>query len=310
MLTFSLNIDDGAPVNLYCYHDFTHHHEKIIPASFVRKFGSVTRKYGARGKFSVVPVPACLGRLDEKICCLTPREQKSFIKAVHDHVMPDFSLTPEILTHFLAWNDKYKSVHHLCEDKFFSNLSTLEVAEYVSLALQILDNVGLTPDGVTSPWATGLDNEVNYAAGIGIAFRKVLNRDHCFYFLHCSDEVERPTLVYKSDKTGRVVTIPANTDDPFWGTQYPATAKQAVLNAKCGIDCLLSENGKRGRIRDLVEKGDPVVILSHWQSLFSEGRAIGLEGLNELLKRIEKVFGKEVEWKTFAEIEAETPTPV
>lgn len=304
MLTFSLNVDDGSPVNLYCYHDFTHDHEKIVPASFVRKFSSVTRKYGVRGKFSVVPIPACLGRLDRRICGLTSREQKSFIKAIHDHVMPDFSLTPEILTHFLAWNDRYKAPYHLCEDKFFSKLSTEEVAEYVGLALQILENVGLTPDGVTSPWSTGLDNEVNYAAGIGVAFKQVLNRDHCFYFLHCNDDVEVPVVVYRTEKTGRVVTIPGNTVDPFWETQFPATEKQAVLNAKCGVDCLLSENGKKGHIRTLVDEGKPVVLVTHWQSLFSEGRAIGLEGLDVLLKRIDKVFGKEIEWKSFAEIEA------
>ena len=46
----------------------------------------------------------------------------------------------------------------------------------------------------------------------------------------------------------------------------------------------------------MIEKGCPVVLLTHWQSLFSNGRAAGLWGLERLFARIEKLLGGELEW--------------
>ena len=35
-----------------------------IPDSFVRKFGTWCAEHGVKGKYSIVPYPACVGRLD------------------------------------------------------------------------------------------------------------------------------------------------------------------------------------------------------------------------------------------------------
>ncbi|NIP92060.1 MAG: hypothetical protein GWO24_00700, partial [Akkermansiaceae bacterium] len=35
-----------------------------IPDSFVRKFGSWCREHGVKGKYSIVPFPACVGWVD------------------------------------------------------------------------------------------------------------------------------------------------------------------------------------------------------------------------------------------------------
>ncbi len=303
MLSVSLNIDDGSPVNLYYFHDLYYKHEFQVPAEFVKRFGKLCQKYGAKGKFSVVPMPACLGRLDGKIQRIAPRDLKNFIRTVQQEIMPYFSITPEIMTHFLAWDIRRNCQMQLCEDRFFSHLSATEIAEYVGAAISILQRVDLTPDGVTSPWMTGLDNEQNYAAGIGMAFRKTLNREHCFYFLHFCDHVTDPVLMCNSPETGKVVSIPANLDDIFWNSQYPNSVKQAQKSIREGMDVLLSADGKTGMIRDLAEQGKHVTILTHWQSLFSDGRGIGLEGLETLLERIRRVFGNQVEWKTYSRVE-------
>jgi hypothetical protein len=38
-----------------------------IPDSFVRKFGEWAGAQGVKGKYSIVPFPACVGRLDRMI---------------------------------------------------------------------------------------------------------------------------------------------------------------------------------------------------------------------------------------------------
>jgi hypothetical protein len=72
------------------------------------------------------------------------------------------------------------------------------------------------------------------------------------------------------------------------------------------LDRLLSPDGRTGRIRQLVESGHPVVLLTHWQSLFYQGTELGLDGLGALAERIRKVFGNQVEWVTCSELARRT----
>ncbi|MPN23688.1 hypothetical protein SDC9_171081 [bioreactor metagenome] len=113
-----------------------------------------------------------------------------------------------------------------------------------------------------------------------------------------------PRSVLKIDNkiSGKVIRVTANVIDPFWGTQYPATKQDAVRNAQAGIDAALGWDGRSGTIRELVEKGIPVVILTHWQSLFSEGRLTGLTALVELAERVRRVFGPGMEWQSMEEL--------
>ena len=68
------------------------------------------------------------------------------------------------------------------------------------------------------------------------------------------------------------------------------------------IDGMLSEDGKSGKIIDLLEKGKPITLLTHWQSLYSDGCMMGLEGFEELVYRIDTFLDGQVEWQTFAQI--------
>lgn len=301
----SLIIDDSGVADMSYFHGPSVPHQLLVPTSFAKAFAALCRKNGIKGKFSVVPMPGCLGRIDEKLNRIPPRLVKDTIRIIRNEIEPIFSITSEILTHYRAYDLKKKSFLHVFEDVYFSSLSAEEIADYVGLSLEILRNVGLTPTGVTSPWYCGIDNEQNYAEGIGMAFRKVMKADRCFYFLHSRDELKKPVLMCDSKKTGRVVSIPNNTFDAFACTTLPATVRDARKGAKNNIDRILSPDGKTGMARDLFEQGLPIILISHWQRLYSDGRLIGLEGLDELTARINRVFGRQVEWMTFQEL-AET----
>ena len=177
-ITLSLIIDDGGPVNLSYYNDPSNKHEFLIPLSFAKKFAGICRQYSVKGKFSIVPVPCGLGRLDQKMARVPSGFIKRYLTFFKQEILPSFSITPEILTHFRALNihsEKLAPLHYL-EDAYFSRLDEEEIAEYVGLALEILSNTGLEPEGVTSPWCCGLDNESNYARGIGKAFVRKLGK--------------------------------------------------------------------------------------------------------------------------------------
>ena len=131
-----------------------------------------------------------------------------------------------------------------------------------------------------------------------------MGKELCFYFCHTRDELKHPVVMCDTPETGRVVSIPNNCHDPFWETQLPVPFAQARKNAAKMIDSLLSPDGKTGELRVLFEAGEPLIFITHWQSLFSDGRGIGIEGLEFLLERIGKVFGSQVEWLSFSELAA------
>ena len=178
-IPLSLIIDDAGPVNMFHFHALKQKHDMIVPPAFALHFGKICRSLGVKGKFSVGPCPAGLGRLDRpgEVNGVDPDHIEAFVDIVKKYISPNFSITSEILTHYLALNLENLSNTHLCEDKFVSTATAEEIADYVSLSIEILNNLGLDPKGVTSPWATGIDNEENYAKGIGMAFKGTLNKD-------------------------------------------------------------------------------------------------------------------------------------
>lgn len=299
----SIIIDDSGVVNMFHFHHLCVEHPLLYPLEFTRRFAKVCGRYGIKGKFSFVPNPAGLGRLDGKKVSQVPSKLiKDHVKEVKKNIEPLFSITPEVLTHFMAYDLKRNAMTLTNEESYFSKLSKEEIRDYVGLALEILCNLGLNPSGVTSPWSCGLDNEENYAKGIGMAFKKVMKKDSSFYFLHSGDHIQEPVIMCNSPETGKVVTIPANTPDPFWCANLPEKTLSARKKIKANIDDLLSPDGKNGLIRELYEKKLPIILLTHAQCLFSDGRYIGLEGLEALAGRINKVFGSSVEWMTFEEL--------
>ena len=71
---------------------------------------------------------------------------------------------------------------------------------------------------------------------------------------------------------------------------------------KDNIDKVLSADGRTGRIRQLIDSGHPVILLTHWQSLYTQGTGLGLEGLSALAERIQSVFGNSMEWVSITEM--------
>ena len=302
-LPISLIIDDGGPINLFHFHQLDIFHPVTVPACFAKRFADICRKHGVRGKYSVVPMPAGLGRIDQTLSQMPKADMEAVLDVLRKEVAPMFSITSEILTHYLAYNLKGGGYClHVCEDEYIRQSTPQQIADYVALSLDILISAGFNPEGVTSPWATGDHNEKDYAAGIGMAFKQRLNRNRCFYFLHHFPDVKEPVIMADSPETGTVVSIPQTTGDAFWCTQLPAIEAEARKLATEKIDGLLSPDGKTGIIRDRINAGYPPILITHWQSIFSDGRAIGLEFLDALCERINKYLLDEVEWQDFMTI--------
>ena len=70
-----------------------------IPDSFVRKFGTWCAEHGVKGKYSIVPYPACVGRLDRGLPGWTRRELDDSLALVRTLMVPNWDIHPEMVTH-------------------------------------------------------------------------------------------------------------------------------------------------------------------------------------------------------------------
>jgi hypothetical protein len=225
---------------------------------------------------------------------------------MRERIAPRFDITPEFLTHLSSYDLKTGNYRrHMYEDTWITQASKEEIVEYFSLAFQILMNVGMEATGITSPWVSGIDVEDKYAQALADAQWNVFKRKLTWYFLYAASDTEKPyqcSIKYKNPERGQVVvSVPANAGDIFWSMDLPAKQERLKF-IKDGIDRLISPDGKTGRIRDLIESGHPVVIVTHWQSLYTQGTELGLEGLTVLAERIQKVFGSSFEWVKCSEM--------
>jgi len=302
----SLIIDDGSPVDPLFYELPGYETPFLVPAAFTSRVADTFDRFNLRGKFTLIPMPSCLGRIDQSLQRVPQDHLKEFLRLVRERIAPRFDITPEFLTHLCAYDLKTgKYQRHLFEDTWISQAEPDEIVEYFTLAFQILKNVGIESNGITSPWVSGIDVEKKYAKALGDAQWNMFKRKLTWYFLHAASDTEKPfqcSVEYKNNERGQVVvSVPSNAGDIFWSMEQPSQEDRQKF-IRDGIDRLVSPDGKTGRIRQLIDSGLPVVIVTHWQSLYTQGTELGLEGLKALAERIQKVFGSGLEWVACSEM--------
>lgn len=132
-----------------------------IPDKFLRAFNDWAVGAGVRGKFSIVPFPACVGRLDRELPGWTRRELADSLKLVREEMAPHWDITPEMVTHTRVIDLKTGHPYPDVTPKFMENWewttgkSTDEIGAYLAYALQILKDAGLPADGITTPGGFG-----------------------------------------------------------------------------------------------------------------------------------------------------------
>ncbi len=299
----SLIIDDGSPVDPLFYEIPGYETPFLVPRAFTQSVADLFDKYDLRGKLTIIPMPSCLGRLDESLRRVPAEHLQDFLQVVRERIEPRFDITPEFLTHLRAYDLRKNQYQHIFEDVWITGAPPEEIVEYFVLAFTILKNVGLNSPGITSPWVSGIDVEKKYVKALADAQWRVFNRDFTWYFLYATDwgEPRYCTLEYRdTERNQSVVSVPANFADLFWSMEKPAGERAQFI--RNNIDKVLSADGRTGRMRQLVESGHPLILLTHWQSLYTQGTGIGLEGLSALAERIGKVFGNNIEWMSITEI--------
>jgi hypothetical protein len=265
-----------------------------IPDAFVRKFGEWCGEHGVKGKYSIVPFPACVGRLDRGLPGWTQKELADSIELVRALMLPNWDIHPEMVTHTRVIDLKTGHPYPDRSLKFMENWEWTtgrgvdEIAGYMAYALRILKEIGLPCEGITTPGGFGNKALPQLAQGTLQAVRDVFGAEVPHYFRHLYDqgaESVAPRVEYAgaldSDDPRCVVSIIGCTGD--WTGGWDNTPP-------VGADAFITPDLQRGRMVEVIRRGEPALMVAHWTGLYWNGQELGFKIFQEVVRRLHARF--------------------
>lgn len=275
-----------------------------IPDAFVRKFGEWCGEHGVKGKYSLVPYPACVGWLDRDIPGWSKRELDQSLKLVRDLLTPNWDFHPEMITHTWAIDTRTGRPYPQRTERFMENWgfsvgkSVDELTDYLSYALRILRNVDIHCDGITTPGGFGNRVLPELAQATLQSCRDVFKAEIPHYFRHLFTDKQSvaPRVEYasglNSDDPKCVVSIIGCTGDWFGG--WDGLERGSV-------DKFITEDLKGGRLPEVIARGEPAVMVCHWPGIYFNGEEVGFNIFKEIVRRLDAGY-KNLIWMKLSEI--------
>lgn len=265
-----------------------------IPDSFVRRFVQWSRQHGVKGKYSIVPYPACVGWVDRFLPGWSKRDLEQSLQLVREEVTPDWDIHPEMISHTrvidLSTGRPYsKPSPAFMENWGWSQDKSAEVlTEYMTYALRILKRVGLYCEGITTPGGFGSENRPNLARATLQSVRNVYDAEVPHYFRDLYTDPERSVepRVYlakglKSENPQCVVSIIGCTGDWFggWDGLTPGSP-----------DRFITPDLESGRMVDVIDRGEPAIMVCHWPGIYYNGKEVGFNIFKTVVRRLEQRY--------------------
>jgi len=275
-----------------------------IPDSFVRKFGEWCGDKGVKGKYSIVPYPACTGWVDRHIPGWTKRELRESLDLVRTLMTPNWDIHPEMISHTIIIDTK---TGRPAEDWVEANMenwgftpgkSVDQLADYMAYALKILKNAGLQCEGITTPGGFGGGALPELSQATLESVRDVYGAEIPHYFRHLftDDTSVMPRVEYvsglDSSDPRSVVSIIGCTGDWFggWDGLNPGS-----------VDKFITEDLKSGRLPEVIDKGEPAVLVCHWPGIYYNGEEVGFDIFKEVHRRVHSRYDNLL-WMKLSEI--------
>ena len=164
-----------------------------IPDAFVREFGEWCAEQGVKGKYSVVPYPACVGWLDRELPGWSRRALQDSLELVRSLLLPNWDVHPEMITHTRVIDLKTgRPLEEISpatmENSYPQQAQTADqLAEYLAYALRILRNCGLPCEGVTTPGGFGNRVKPELSLAVQQAVRDVYQAPIPHFFKYVVD---------------------------------------------------------------------------------------------------------------------------
>jgi hypothetical protein len=245
-----------------------------------------------------------LGRIDEGLPLFSRAQQESWLQMCRNLITPAFDITPEMITHTFVVDLKTLQPLEsgIWEQNEWATLPEDQeelVLDYIATACQIVDNVGLTPEGVTSPGGFGGRTLEFYAKVAGLAVRQVTGNPIPYFFQRVSGDGPVKTPVWYADRAAgtAVGEIIAATGD--WTGSWTGYGE-------VNVDKYITADLQGGRLPAVIDAGDPAVLISHWQGFYglhNDDRR-GFNAFKTVVRRLKErdPNGERTQWRKCSEI--------
>jgi hypothetical protein len=179
------------------------------------------------------------------------------------------------------------------------NKSADELAAYQAYALNILKEAGLYCEGLTTPGGYGGRNQDNLALGTLQAVRDVYGAEIPHYFRDLFTEKGKsvaPQVRFPSGLDSNdpkcVVSILGCTGDWFggWDGLEPGD-----------VDKFITADLQTGRMVDVIESGEPAIMVCHWPGIYYNGEKLGFNILKKIKHRLDQKYNRLI-WMKLSEI--------
>ncbi len=173
-----------------------------------------------------------------------------------------------------------------------------ELADYMSYALKILKNVGLECEGITTPGGFGNRVLCELAQATLQSCRDVFRTEipHYFRHLYTDERSVAARVEYASGLSGSdpkcVVSIIGCTGDWFggWDGLSPGS-----------VDKFITEDLKGGRLPQVIDRGEPAILVCHWPGIYFNGTELGFNIFKEVFRRLNERYDNLI-WMKLSEI--------
>ena len=276
-----------------------------IPDDFVREFRDWCGTYGVKGKYSMVPYPACTGWLNRFIPGWSKADLEESLKLVRDTMLDNWDIHPEMISHtrvidiksglpFPDPTPEYMENWEWSQDK-----SADELAAYLAYALKILKDVGLPCEGITTPGGFGSRNMENLALGTLESVRDVFKGEIPHFFRDVrteKDESVEPELFHVSgldtEDPRCSVHIVGCTGDWFggWDGLVPGDADRFITPDLSG-----------GRMVEVIDRAEPAIMVCHWPGIYYNGTHLGFNIFKTVVQRLHQKYNN-LRWMKLSEI--------
>jgi hypothetical protein len=275
-----------------------------IPDLFVRKFGEWCGERGIKGKYSMVPYPACVGWLDRDLPGWSKQQLEDSLKLVRTLMLPNWDIHPEMVTHTWVIDTKTGRPYAERTERVMENFgwsvgkSADELTVYLAYALQILKNAGLPCEGITTPGGFGGRSMPELSQAVLQSCRDVFGAEIPHYFgkAYLDQRSVAPLVEYASGLSGSdpkcVVSLIACTSD--WTGGWDGLAEASA-------DRFITPDLRAGRMVEVINRGEPAIMMSHWPGIYYNGQETGFKVFQEVVKRLHGAYDNLV-WMKLSEI--------
>lgn len=291
----------------------------FFSARFLSPLADIFDEFDIRGKFTLLPCPAGLGRLDRSVRGISPSDLSIMLDWMRTRIVPRFDITLEVLTHSMAYDYTREALLPHSESAWVNYLGAEnrdeELAGYFRFGWDILSAVGihargLTVGGIADCSGIGRDAVARYNYHPPGLCRTLLAVEReknpginmsCLWSLAApvsatSRKTADPEIIYRQPDGACVYSIYC----PF---------HEILLDVFCGegdplkaADQWISADLDHGALVTCAESGTVVGINVHAQTFSSIGTGLGMVLFRTVCHRMRQRYGKRLRWSTPLEL--------